>query len=87
MILVEQMSVNLCEELPCHSIKHSVEDRCLMKALKYLTRIFFPLQPRLLVVPINLLQDSHLLGGGLFQASAELCVCVHDLKERYNEQT
>lgn len=87
MVLVEQMSVNLCEKLPCHSIKHSVEDRCLMKALKYLTRIFFPLQPRLLVVPINLLQDLHLLGGGLFQASDELCVYVHDLKEWYNEQT
>lgn len=81
MILVEQMSVNLCEKLPCRSIKHSVEDRCLMKALKYLTRIFFPLQPRLLVVPINLLQDLHLLRDGLFQASDELCVYVRGLKE------
>lgn len=58
-----------------------------MKALKYLTRIFFPLQPRLLVVPINLLQGLHLLRGGLFEASDELCVCVCGLKERYNEQT
>lgn len=47
-----------------------------MKALKYLTRIFFPLQPGLLVVPINFLQDSHLLRGGLFQASDGLCVPV-----------
>lgn len=58
-----------------------------MKALKYLTGIFFPLQLRLLVVPINLLQVLHLLRGGLFQASNEFCVYVHGLKEWCNEQT
>ena len=58
-----------------------------MKVLKYLTRIFFPLQLRLLVVPINLLQDLHLLRGGLFQASDELCVYVRGLREWYNERT
>lgn len=58
-----------------------------MKALKYLTGIFSPLQLRLLVVPINLLQVLHLLRGGLFQASNEFCVYVHGLKEQCNEQT
>lgn len=56
-----------------------------MKALKYLARIFFPLQPGLLVVPINFLQDSHLLRGGLFQASDGLC--VPGLKESYDGLT
>lgn len=46
------------------------EDRCWVEALKYLTRIFSPLQPRLHVGPINLLQDLHLLRGiGFFSGS------------------
>lgn len=54
------------------------EDRCWVEALKYLTRIFSPLQPRLHVGPINLLQDLHLLRGiGFFSGSGwTLCACV-----------